>query len=125
MGNVLTLTPPLITTPPQMDQALDIIERCLAEETAMSSRPSVVDNPKREAMRIAGDKVHGERTIEVRYPWTGEVVATVPKATRRRRAPCLQDRARLQAHADAARALQDPDEGRRHHRRRACTRSRG
>ena len=32
MGNVLTLTPPLITTQPQMDQALDILERCLAQE---------------------------------------------------------------------------------------------
>jgi 4-aminobutyrate aminotransferase len=32
MGNVLTLTPPLITTFSQMDQALDILERCLAEE---------------------------------------------------------------------------------------------
>ena len=32
MGNVLTLTPPLITTQAQMDQALDILERCLAEE---------------------------------------------------------------------------------------------
>jgi 4-aminobutyrate aminotransferase len=32
MGNVLTLTPPLITTVPQMDHALDILERCLAEE---------------------------------------------------------------------------------------------
>jgi putative phosphonoacetaldehyde dehydrogenase len=47
----------------------------------MSKRPSVIDAPKREAMRIAGDKVHSERIIEVRYPWTGEVVATVPKAT--------------------------------------------
>ena len=47
----------------------------------MSSRASVIDSPKREAMRIAGDKVQAERTIEVRYPWTGEVVATVPKAT--------------------------------------------
>jgi len=26
------LTPPLITTQAQMDQALDILERCLAEE---------------------------------------------------------------------------------------------
>ena len=33
MGNVLTLTPPLITTPAQMNQALDILEQCLAEET--------------------------------------------------------------------------------------------
>jgi 4-aminobutyrate aminotransferase len=32
MGNVLTWTPPLITTLPQMDRALDILERCLAEE---------------------------------------------------------------------------------------------
>jgi aldehyde dehydrogenase (NAD+) len=44
----------------------------------------VIDAPLREAMRIAGDKVHAasaERVIEVRYPYTGEVVATVPKAT--------------------------------------------
>jgi 4-aminobutyrate aminotransferase len=34
MGNVLTWTPPLITTPEQMNQALDILERCLAEEKA-------------------------------------------------------------------------------------------
>ncbi|HRH85981.1 MAG TPA: phosphonoacetaldehyde dehydrogenase [Rubrivivax sp.] len=47
----------------------------------MSARPSVIDSPQREAMRIAGDKVFAERTIEVRYPWTGEVVATVPRAT--------------------------------------------
>jgi 4-aminobutyrate aminotransferase len=31
MGNVLTLTPPLITTRTQMDHALDIIEACIAE----------------------------------------------------------------------------------------------
>jgi 4-aminobutyrate aminotransferase len=31
MGNVLTLTPPLITTRDQMDHALDIIETCIAE----------------------------------------------------------------------------------------------
>jgi putative phosphonoacetaldehyde dehydrogenase len=43
--------------------------------------PSTVDAPRREAMRIAGEKVHSERVIEVRYPYTGEVVATVPKAT--------------------------------------------
>ena len=29
MGNVLTLTPPLITTITQMDAALDILEACL------------------------------------------------------------------------------------------------
>ena len=47
----------------------------------MSTRPSVVDVPQREAMRIAGEKVYRDRVIEVRYPYTGEVVATVPKAT--------------------------------------------
>ena len=47
----------------------------------MSTRPSVVDVPQREAMRIAGEKVHRDRVIEVRFPYTGEVVATVPKAT--------------------------------------------
>ncbi|RIX69919.1 phosphonoacetaldehyde dehydrogenase, partial [Acidovorax cavernicola] len=35
----------------------------------------------REALRIAGEKVHRDRTIEVAYPYTGEVIATVPKAT--------------------------------------------
>jgi putative phosphonoacetaldehyde dehydrogenase len=43
--------------------------------------PKIVDAPRREAMRIAGEKVHSERVIEVRYPYTGEVVATVPRAT--------------------------------------------
>ncbi len=32
MGNVLTLTPPLVTTREQMDHALDILDECLAEE---------------------------------------------------------------------------------------------
>ena len=32
MGNVLTLTPPLVTTAAQMDDALAILEACLAEE---------------------------------------------------------------------------------------------
>jgi aldehyde dehydrogenase (NAD+) len=44
----------------------------------------VLDAPQREAMRIAGEKVHAaspERVIEVRYPYTGQVVATVPKAS--------------------------------------------
>jgi phosphonoacetaldehyde dehydrogenase len=47
----------------------------------MSSRQNVIESPTREAMRIAGDKVHSAQVIEVRYPWTGEVVATVPRAT--------------------------------------------
>jgi 4-aminobutyrate aminotransferase len=32
MGNTLTLTPPLITTTAQMDQALDILAQCIAAE---------------------------------------------------------------------------------------------
>ena len=46
----------------------------------MHAKAHFVDAPRREAMRIAGDKVHRDRVIEIRYPWTGEVVATVPKA---------------------------------------------
>jgi putative phosphonoacetaldehyde dehydrogenase len=47
----------------------------------MAAIPKIVDAPRREAMRIAGEKVHSERVIEVRYPYTGEVFATVPRAT--------------------------------------------
>jgi phosphonoacetaldehyde dehydrogenase len=47
----------------------------------MHAKTKTVDTPRREAMRIAGEKVHRDRVIEVRYPYTGEVVATVPKAT--------------------------------------------
>ncbi|MGH8691210.1 MAG: aldehyde dehydrogenase family protein, partial [Burkholderiales bacterium] len=39
------------------------------------------DPVRREALRIAGEKVQRDRVIEVRFPYTGEVVATVPKAT--------------------------------------------
>ncbi len=47
----------------------------------MHARTKTVDAPRREALRIAGERVQRERAIEVRYPYTGEVVATVPKAT--------------------------------------------
>jgi len=33
MGGVLTLTPPLVVTIEQMDQALDIVDQCLSEES--------------------------------------------------------------------------------------------
>jgi aldehyde dehydrogenase (NAD+) len=36
---------------------------------------------RHESLRIAGRKVPGERSFEVRYPYTGEIVATVPLAT--------------------------------------------
>ena len=47
----------------------------------MHAKTKVVDSPRREAMRIAGEKVHRDSSIEVRYPYTGEVVATVPRGT--------------------------------------------
>ena len=47
----------------------------------MHARTRTVEDPRREAMRIAGEKVYRDRVIEVRYPYTGEVVATVPKAS--------------------------------------------
>jgi aldehyde dehydrogenase (NAD+) len=34
-----------------------------------------------ESLRIGGELVACERSFEVRYPYTGEVVAAVPKAT--------------------------------------------
>lgn len=37
--------------------------------------------PRIESLRIAGEKVAAARSFEVRYPYTGEVVATVPKAS--------------------------------------------
>ncbi len=37
---------------------------------------------RHEALRIAGEKVYRDDVIEVTYPYTGEVIATVSKATR-------------------------------------------
>jgi aldehyde dehydrogenase (NAD+) len=36
---------------------------------------------RNERLRIAGEQVAAERSFEVRYPYTGEVIATVPLAT--------------------------------------------
>ena len=36
---------------------------------------------RNESLRIAGEKVAGERHFEVRNPFSGEVVGTVPRAT--------------------------------------------
>ncbi len=36
---------------------------------------------RHEALRIAGEKVYRDRVIEVTYPYTGKVIATVPQAT--------------------------------------------
>ena len=45
--------------------------------------PSELAAPRIEALRIAGEKVGAgrERTIEVRHPYSGALVGTVPKAT--------------------------------------------
>ena len=42
--------------------------------------PSASHQPIRESLRIAGEKVSRDRVIEVRHPYSGELVATVPKA---------------------------------------------
>ncbi len=47
----------------------------------MHARTKAVDAPMREPMRIAGERIFSERVIEIRYPYTNEVIATVPKAT--------------------------------------------
>ena len=36
---------------------------------------------KNESMRIAGKKVDAEKIIEVKYPYTKEIVGTVPAGT--------------------------------------------
>jgi aldehyde dehydrogenase (NAD+) len=47
----------------------------------MHARTRTVDAPRREPMRIAGERIFSERVIEIRHPYTNEVVATVPKAS--------------------------------------------
>src|SRR5271155_1219101 len=41
---------------------------------------SVLREPIRESLRIAGERVDRDRVIEVRHPYSGALVATVPKA---------------------------------------------
>src|SRR5262245_52972985 len=36
---------------------------------------------RREGLRIAGEQVHRDAVIEIRFPYTGDVIATVPRAT--------------------------------------------
>ncbi len=43
--------------------------------------PSNHIEPMRESLRIAGEKVSRDRVIEVRHPYSGALVGTVPKAT--------------------------------------------
>jgi putative phosphonoacetaldehyde dehydrogenase len=46
-----------------------------------SVKPEASPHFRAEAMRIGGERVLRDRVIEVRNPYTGEVVGTVPKAT--------------------------------------------
>jgi putative phosphonoacetaldehyde dehydrogenase len=43
--------------------------------------PSAPRAPIRESLRIAGEKVPRDRIIEVRHPYSGALIGTVPKAT--------------------------------------------
>ena len=47
----------------------------------MSQTQAAVPAIRHEALRIGGEKVSRDRVIDVTYPYTGEVIATVPKAT--------------------------------------------
>ena len=47
---------------------------------AMTTRTHVIDTPRREAMRIAGRLVTTDDVIEVRNPYDGSLVGTVPAA---------------------------------------------
>jgi phosphonoacetaldehyde dehydrogenase len=42
---------------------------------------AVSSAPLHESLRIGGEKVAGERVLEVRHPYSGALVGTVPKAT--------------------------------------------
>jgi putative phosphonoacetaldehyde dehydrogenase len=47
-----------------------------------SAVPSLLREPIRETLRIAGERVARDRVIEVRHPYDGTLAGTVPKATR-------------------------------------------
>jgi len=48
---------------------------------SVSAIPSAPREPIRESLRIAGEKVFRDRVIEIRHPYSGALVGTVPKAT--------------------------------------------
>ncbi len=47
----------------------------------MSLAEDMTGKPRHEPMRIAGRKVDAEGVIEVRYPYTNQVIGTVPRGT--------------------------------------------
>ncbi len=46
-----------------------------------SATPVAPREPIRESLRIAGEKVSRDRVIEVRHPYSGELIGSVPKAS--------------------------------------------
>jgi putative phosphonoacetaldehyde dehydrogenase len=71
-----------------------------------TAKPKASPRFRAEAMRIGGERVATGRVIEVRDPWSGEIVGTVPKASvddvRRAFAIAARHRARLSRHARSA-----------------------
>ena len=47
----------------------------------MRLQMTATEEIRHEAMRIGGEKVFTDDVVEVRYPYTDEVVATVPAGT--------------------------------------------
>jgi putative phosphonoacetaldehyde dehydrogenase len=48
---------------------------------SVTTRPSAAHEPLHESLRIAGEKVSHDRVIEIRHPYSGDVIGTVPQAT--------------------------------------------
>jgi len=46
-----------------------------------AERATTARSPLTESMRIAGERVGGSRTLDVRNPYTGDLVGTVPRAS--------------------------------------------
>jgi phosphonoacetaldehyde dehydrogenase len=48
---------------------------------SVTTRPAAAREPIRESLRVAGEKIAHDRIIEVRHPYSGELIGTVPQAT--------------------------------------------
>jgi aldehyde dehydrogenase (NAD+) len=48
---------------------------------SVTTRPTAVREPIRESLRIAGEKIAHDRVIEIRHPYSRELIGTVPQAT--------------------------------------------
>ena len=74
---------------------------------------------RHEKMRIAGKLVDGDtgKRIDVLNPYNGEVVGTVPRASREQIAGAFEIAASYKPNADPLRASANPDAHRRDHHR--------